>query len=269
MLEFGMLSFHPAASSPLRFALCAVLSGCAAADPVVVGEHETDPSHVSADGLLDGDDSSAEALDPNLNDGFTVGSASCGTTPFRACGGSVAGSWKVVETCNSESRNEESLAVWSEWVGLPAEPCTGAARRLRTNWTGELTFSGKVAYDQRDLSVTFDMGLTSRCLTAALESAGTVMPTAGACAALTSGFDVTCGSRDGMCECSAEAMVSTESTVGNYDIRGSRLSNVTANNAVREYDYCVQGDYLLYKDVGESRYAILKRVPLGASEAPR
>src|SRR5688572_27572883 len=221
MLESGMLSFHPAASRLLRcssgaialcscgaIALCALLSGCGAADPAVIGEYET------------GSDSVPGAGDPGAHDseglgseggGFISNAASCQSTPFEACGGSIAGTWKVVETCNSESRNEASLAQWSEWVGLPQEACTGAARRLTSSWTGELTFSGRVAYDQRDLDVILDMDLTSRCLTAALNSsAGMVTPTAGACAALTSGFDVTCGSRDGMCACSTKATVSTE-----------------------------------------------------------
>lgn len=268
-----MLSFHPAALRTLRYlsqvALYALVSGCGTADPVVVGEHETNLDLVSADGELDPGGSAADGLDPDFTGGLAGESASCGSTPFQACGGSIAGSWRVVETCNSESRNEQSLAEWSEWVGLPTEQCTGAARRLTTTWSGELTFSGKLAYDQRDLSVIFDMGLTSRCLTAALDSAGAVMPTAGACAALTSDFDVTCGSRDGICECSTKATVSTASTVGNYAIRGSRLSSVTDANDVHQYDYCVQGDYLLYKDVGESRYAILKRIPLGVMEPPK
>jgi hypothetical protein len=232
--------------------------GCASADPIVVGHHDTEP------GSFDDIDPTDDTLAPS--EPFVPGSptlvgdseASCTARPFQACGGSLTGTWEMVETCNSEDRSAATLEQWSRFVGLPQERCDQAARLLTTRWSGEVQFSDEVTLDQRDLTFRLDMRLTSECLTATLQGPGLIKPTDGACSALKTDYGVTCSSSQGMCLCSTQSTVESY-VIGAYDVSGNRLIANNTDQTVSQYDYCVQGEYLLYKQLGDARYAILRR----------
>jgi hypothetical protein len=240
--------------------VCGVL-GCASADPIVVGHHETEQG--SSDDDLEPSDQEldpSESLGTPDTAGFVADDdlASCSARPFRACGGALAGTWEMVETCNSEDRSEATLERWSRIVGLPAEPCYRAARLLTSRWSGEVLFSEDRTLDRRELTSRLDLRLTSECLTATLEGPDLIKPTQGACSALNSDYGVTCSSNQGMCQCSTVSTVENN-VIGAYDVDGNRLVANNTDQTVSQYDYCVQGDYLLYKQLGDARYAILRR----------
>lgn len=235
--------------------------GCASADPVVVGHHET--NSVAGDGLAATDDDS-DAVDsfdgaetPDLVGDLTAG-ATCESQPFTACGGSLRGTWQVVDTCNGEDRSASTLAQWSQVVGLPSTMCNQAARVVTSNFSGDVLFSDQVTLDRRDLTMRLDMRLSSECLTATLEGPDLLNPTDGACSALQNEYGVTCRSSQGVCQCSTSATIENN-VIGEYNVNGTRLIANNTDQTVSQYDYCVQGDYLLYKQAGGNRYAILRR----------
>jgi hypothetical protein len=238
--------------------VCGAL-GCASGDPIIVGHHETEPG--SFDEGEPGDESldPGESFDTDETPSFvTDTSASCETRPFRACGGALTGTWEMVETCNREDRSAATLQQWSQRVGLPAEPCSRAARVVTSRWTGDLLFSDDVTLDKRDLTSRLDLRVTSECLTATLEVPDEINPTEGACSMLKSDYGVSCSSSDGICLCTTQRTVDTD-VIGLYDVSGNRLVANNTDATVSQYDYCVQGDYLLYKQLGDDRYAILRR----------
>jgi hypothetical protein len=245
--------------------VCGVLLGgvvgCASADPLVVGHHETDS--LPDDGLdtqedaVDPADSFDGAETPDLVGDLTSG-ATCESQPFEACGGSLKGTWQVVDTCNGEDRSASTLAQWSQVVGLPSTMCNQAARVVTSNFSGEVLFSDAVTLDKRDLTMRLDMRLSSECLTATLQGPDLLNATQGACAALQSDYGVTCRSSQGVCQCSTQATIASN-VIGAYDVRGTRLIANNTDETVSQYDYCVQGNYLLYRQAGGSRYAILRR----------
>jgi hypothetical protein len=235
--------------------------GCASADPLVVGHHETDslPDDALAtpDDSIDPVDSFDGAETPDLVGDLTA-EATCESQPFQACGGSLKGTWQVVDTCNGEDRSASTLAQWSQVVGLPSTMCNQAARVVTSNFSGDVLFSDAVTLDRRDLTMRFDMRLSSECLTATLQGPGPLNATQGACSALQNDYGVTCRSGQDVCQCSVQATIESN-VIGAYDVRGSRLIATNTDQTVSEYDYCVRGDYLLYKQAGDSRYALLRR----------
>lgn len=245
--------------------VCGVLmpgvTGCASADPLVVGHHET--NDLPSDDL-DTPDDSGDAVDgfdgtetPDLV-GDLTSSGTCEGQPFTPCGGSLKGTWQVVDTCNGEDRSASTLERWSQVVGLPSVMCNQAARVVTSNFSGEVLFSDAVTLDRRDLTMRFDMRLSSECLTATLQGPDLLNATEGACSALQSDYGVTCRSSQGVCQCSTEATIESN-VIGEYDVRGTRLVANNTDQTVSQYDYCVQGNYLLYRQAGDSRYAILRR----------
>lgn len=237
-----------------------VSSGCASADPLVVGYHETNAAP-DDDVITPDDGAEPDSFDgsevPDLVGDLTAG-ATCETQPFQACGGSLKGTWEVVDTCNGEDRSSTTLAQWSERIGLPDTMCNQAARVVTSRFSGEVLFSDDVTLDRRDLTMRLDMRLSSECLTATLQGPDLLHPTEGACTALQTDFGVTCRSNQGACQCSSQATVQNN-VIGAYNVSGTRLIANNTDQSVSRYDYCVQGDYLLYRQAGGDRYAILRR----------
>jgi hypothetical protein len=264
---------HVRESALALLGACAVLA-CSPAPPVEVGIDYVTPRLSESDAppepevppleddIPEDDEPVPESLldfDDFIDSSFERGDVSpyCQSS-FQACGGLLAGTWLVEDNCNPETRELDVLQSWGKArMDLDETACWDAVQRLRWNWSGELRFENGVAIDNRERKQQVDMQLTSRCLNATfgVPEADSVSPEV--CAALQDPDTTTCGLANGVCLCSNRT-VSMGTASGTYGVLGTSVAIGESPSA--RYDYCVDGDMLLWREKdGAQRQVVLRR----------
>ena len=249
--------------------VCGVLA-CSAAPPVEVGVDDVrlasaesgqpEPELTPVDELPD----DLVPEQPPLPGGFElvdsdfereVVSEHCQSS-FQACGGVLAGTWVVEDNCNPQTRSRDELQSWGKArMALDEAACWDAVWRLRWKWSGELKFEGGRAIDNRERKQQVDMRLDSRCLSASFGISESESVAPRVCDALEDDNTI-CGLQDGVCLCSNLSTSSGEAS-GVYGVLGL---SVAIGTPVARYEYCVQGDRLIWQEQdGAQRHVVLKR----------
>jgi len=254
---------------------CAAIA-CSSAPPVEVGVDYVTPRLTERDPPLepevspvedDGEDEQDEIvgqmetiLDFNefIDSSFVRGDVSpyCRSS-FEACGGLLAGTWVVEDNCNPKTNARDVLQTWGQTrMSLDENACWDAVQLMQWNWSGELKFENGFAIDSRERRQQVDMKLTSRCLTATFGGPEEESVSPRLCQAMED-ERTTCGLANGVCLCSNRT-ISAGTASGVYGVLG--LSVAIASNPTTRYDYCVDGDVLLWREKdGAQRQVVLRR----------
>jgi hypothetical protein len=232
--------------------------GCSAApidlgienvEPVIDTTPEVDqPSPDPAEG---------STLDPEF-DGFSTNldgkgeSAYC-RARFEPCGGSLAGTWQVEDTCNPLTNSPKTRRIWGNArMQLDARTCAGAVERLSAVWSGRLAFESQRVYDERLEKETVDVALSRTCLADTFGMEETSDLLSQACASLQD-ENTSCAESGGICRCSVTT-IGAGDVFGNYRELAERVSIGTTF-----YDYCVSDDRMLWREPGSTRHLVLRR----------
>jgi hypothetical protein len=248
-------------------AFAAALLACGSATPVGVGSEYMETEDPGAEG--GGSEGQAGSMgDPPVGgglDSFVDPEWERGTispycrSSFDACGGTLAGTWEVEDSCNPQVRDPEVLRTWGE-ASMDLDPavCWNAVRRLTSRWSGHIVFEAGKVVDHRERTQKVEMGLTSTCLGPTLGLDDLERVTVPMCASLQD-MSTSCALATGVCMCSNEttAMGRVE---GNYYAIGTTVVVVDGGRPVKEYEYCVEGDRLLWREEpGSLRHVVLRR----------
>lgn len=178
---------------------------------------------------------------------------------FEPCGGLLAGTWIVEDTCNSETLNRKALQIWGQtFMPLDTGACWDAVRSVRSRWEGELSFEGGVAIDTRLRHDMIEINLSRSCLNATygVNIQADKMPAV--CSTLTKG-QTSCTAVGGMCACTSRRE-NAVSYSGGYGVLGTQVVIRTTPGMPLDYfDYCVQGDKLLWREPSSARFVVLRR----------
>jgi hypothetical protein len=247
---------------------------CGSAAPIGVGTDITpvEPSGgTSEDDIVDEPEGSGQmdpltGVDGLIDTNFDRNGVSehCRTS-FAACGGLLAGTWTVEGNCNPEIRARDVLARWgANSMGLSPGVCYTAVQRLVWNWSGEFRFENGIAIDDRSREQVVDVKLDSACLNASfgMQEGASVSPDA--CDRMQDAF-TTCALADGVCNCTNRTMANGLAS-GYYEVLGVSVNIAQAPET--RYEYCVNGDQLLWREKeGDQRQVVLRRTvdaPAGA-----
>jgi hypothetical protein len=243
---------------------------CSPAAPIDVGVDYAEPPATGVDRPADDEpeplnpgatppraDSIAE-FDAFIDQGWERGEISpyCRSS-FQACGGLLAGRWVVDDNCNPEITTRDVLASWGQAsLNLDETACWDAVQRLRWNWSGELRFEKGEAIDRRTRAQRVEMELDSACVSATFGIQETSSVSPEVCVALED--DATnCALAGGICNCTNRT-VANGGASGVYGVVGTSV--VIAANPSTEYEYCVDGEYLLWREKeGAQRQVVMRR----------
>jgi hypothetical protein len=249
---------------------------CGSAAPVDVGTDvvaidATDGSEVSTETPepVSGQMPENDQFDAFIDSGWERGEVStyCKRS-FQACGGLLAGTWEVEDNCNPQNLERETLREWGEAkMDLDPTACWNGVQALTWNWSGELRFENGDAIDKRQRRQRVDMALSANCLSASFGFAPMESVSTELCDAM-QGPTTTCALASGVCRCS-DRTVSNGTASGVYGVLG--LSVAIGRNPTTRYEYCVDGDRLLWleKDGDAQRQVVLRRTvdaPPGAMD---
>jgi hypothetical protein len=245
---------------------------CSPAAPMDLGTEYTDvdppegdlPSGTEVDG--DGSQLPPPLYDPLVES--SQGSQYC-RQAFTPCGGVLAGTWVVEDTCGAETRNRKALQMWGQsLMNLDSEVCGDAPRRLTSRWSGQLTFDGGKAVDERVRWRTLDVDLNLSCLSASVGLHEMASNAAAVCESLQD-QTTTCALVSGVCRCSTRVSDSGKVS-GIYGVLEGRVAiEEKAEEPVEIYDYCVtEGDRLLWHERGSATPVVLYRLEPGTSPDP-
>lgn len=177
---------------------------------------------------------------------------------FQACGGLLAGTWEVEDNCNPEIRTRDVLTRWGlNTMSLNPTACYTAVQRLLWTWSGQFRFENSIAIDDRSREQRVDIELDSDCLNASfgMHEGESVSPEA--CDSMQNAF-TTCAVANGICQCTNRT-VSNGFASGLYYVLGVSVS--IAQTPVTRYEYCVNGDRLLWREKeGAQRQVVLRRI---------
>jgi hypothetical protein len=236
---------------------------CSAAPPVDVG------TDYSPDDIYRDTETPGTAIDDETSGTVTTfvqpdPSPLC-QDEFVACGGLLAGTWEVMDTCNKETSNRKALQIWGQTVmNLDIGACGDAVRSVQSSWAGDLVFDQGMAVDNRMRSDLVEMTLTRDCLNATFDWTIKAEKMASVCSNLTTTMRH-CTSVDGTCMCSSRREHESD-TAGVYGVLGTSVSIGTPAGGHDVFDYCVQGDMLLWREPGAMRHVVLVR--RGPNTAP-
>lgn len=188
---------------------------------------------------------------------------------FEACGGLLLGDWVVEETCNSETLNRKALQIWGQtFMPLDTGACWDSVQSVRSRWEGMITFENGVAIDTRVRHDMIEINLSRSCLNATFGVNIQAEKMPAVCATLTKG-PTSCTSVGGMCACSSRRQ-SEVSHSGIYYVDRTQVGIRPGLGMPIEYfDYCVQGDTLLWREPNSARFVVLRRqgtVPEGGRD---
>lgn len=186
------------------------------------------------------------------------------TSSFDACGGVLAGTWQVEDSCNPQIRDPEVLQAWGQ-ARMNLEPgvCWNAVQRLFSRWSGHMEFDGAFAIDSRVRDQSVEIELDSSCLGPTLGLDGLSSVTPAMCASLQN-KSTNCALSMGVCMCTNETQ-SPGRVQGRYAAIGTHAIVKDGERPLEEYEYCVAGDRLLWREEpGSLRHVVLRRI----AEAP-
>jgi hypothetical protein len=241
---------------------------CSSAAPIDVGVDYAEPPPADVDppddaptmspSTVPGQTGTIEEFDAFIDLGWERGDVSpyCHSS-FQACGGLLAGTWVVEDNCNPEIRSREVLSSWgTARMSLDETACWDAVQLLRWNWAGELRFEKGEAIDKRTRAQRVDMELTSSCLSATFGFADTDSVSPEICRAMAD-ENTTCALAAGVCMCSNRT-VSKGAASGVYGVLGKSVA--IGANPTAEYEYCVDGEFLLWRETeGALRQVVMRR----------
>jgi hypothetical protein len=183
---------------------------------------------------------------------------------FEPCGGLLAGTWEMQETCSKQTLNRKAMQIWGQTVmNLDTTACYDAVSSVSSDWKGTIEFAGGVAKDHRMRVDTVDMTLSRGCLNATFDVTIKAEKMASVCATLSTGM-MSCSSVGGECNCSKrrETELDKEGTYGVLEkavVIGGDIFPET-DEPKQFFDYCVQNDQLLWRARDTGRLVVLKRV---------
>jgi hypothetical protein len=257
-----------------HLSVCAALA-CSSAEPLDLGiDYVTPPASADAspddEGVMTPDESPQGELGDGLPDqsigGFVNSEWERGrpTSPycqssFQACGGLLAGTWTVEDNCNPDIYTREVLRDWGKArMDLDGAACWDAVQRLRWSWSGELRFEGGAAIDNREREQLVEMQLTASCLSDSFGLPQTESVSPQVCDALED-TATTCALSAGVCICTNRT-VSSGTASGTYGVLGLSVAIREEPNPTVRYEYCVDGDRLLWREKeGAQRQVVLRR----------
>jgi len=190
------------------------------------------------------------------------GSAFC-PSEFVPCGGLLAGTWEMVDTCMKQTSNRKALQIWGQTVmNLDTGACWNAVSSVTTEWKGNITFAQGIASDQRVRLDTVSMKLTRNCFNATYDVTIKAEKMPSVCTTLSAGM-MSCSSVGGDCNCS-KRRESQLDTAGIYGVIENAVvigdDDLLTDDPKQYFDYCVQGDQLLWRARDTGRLVALRRV---------
>jgi hypothetical protein len=239
--------------------------GCGSAPPVDIGTDYAIP--VPAENGEDELEPLPTVTDPDL-DIFVNRDPSRGVvseycrSSFQACGGVLAGTWVVEDTCNPRSNEPTLLQRWGvAQMDLDTASCTNAVRMLTSSWSGKLVFVEGRAFDDRERAQKVDIELTPNCIGATLGMDPESASEPAICTSMQNDESMVCGSSEGNCICSSQTVIPGDVT-GVYGVLGTTVA-VQDNGPLNIYEYCVDGDQLLWREPNTQRHVVLRRTEPG------
>lgn len=203
----------------------------------------------------------------NVFEPFVGGASGYCESSFQPCGGNIAGtSWVVTDSCTALRGNRRALQrEGSELLGLDESACLDAVRRLTARWSGQLEFESTFAVDGRRRTRRFDIDLTEDCFQTTFGVEPSLEVTPALCELLNDDM-TSCAPDANGCSCSALTMDWGASS-GEYGVIGSRIS-IQAESQFDTYDYCVQGNRMLFGAPGTNSYLVLRQRDANEVAAP-
>lgn len=190
---------------------------------------------------------------------------------FEPCGGLLLGHWIVEDTCNSETLNRKALQIWGQtFMPLDTGACWDSVQSVRSRWEGELSFENGVAIDTRVRHDMIELNLSRSCLNASygVNIQAEKMPAV--CSTLTKG-PTSCTAVGGMCACSSRRQQEVSHS-GIYAVDRTQVGiRPGLGQPIERFDYCVQGDTLLWREPLSARFVVLRRqgsIPEGGDPGP-
>ena len=236
---------------------------CSPAAPVDLGTDYA-PSDVDRIGQDDPGVTLDEGGDPSNLMGLVDTDAPPICKEFTPCGGLLAGTWEMVDTCIKQTLNRKAMQIWGQTVmNLDTTACYDAVRSVSSDWKGTIEFAGGVANDHRMRFDTVDMQLSRSCLNATFAVTIKAEKMASVCATLSTGM-MSCTSVGGTCNCSKrrETVIDNAGTYGVLEkavvVGGD--TDPTTDEPKQFFDYCVDNDQLLWRARDTGRLVVLKRV---------
>jgi hypothetical protein len=244
-------------------ACLAFAAACGPAPPVDLG---TDYSPKDVDNSITQDPSVVmiDPGDPSQLQGLVDNDSAVCSGEFEPCGGLLAGTWEMVDTCSKQTTSRKALQIWGQTVmNLDTTACYDAVSSVSSDWKGTIEFAGGVAKDHRMRVDTVDMTLSRGCLNATFDVTIKAEKMASVCATLSTGM-MSCSSVGGECNCSKrrETELDKEGTYGVLEkavVIGGDIFPET-DEPKQFFDYCVQNDQLLWRARDTGRLVVLKRV---------
>lgn len=241
----------------------AISPACSPAAPVDLG---TDYSPVDVDSIAQ-EEPSASLVDPgDPSDlmGLVDPGASAICQQFEPCGGLLAGTWEMQETCIKQTLNRKAMQIWGQTVmNLDTTACYDAVSSVSSDWKGTIEFAGGVANDHRMRFDTVDMQLTRGCLNATFDVTIKAEKMASVCATLSTGM-MSCTSVGGVCNCSKRRETELNKA-GTYGVLEKAVviggdTDPSTDEPKQFFDYCVDKDQLLWRARDTGRLVVLRRV---------
>lgn len=230
---------------------------CGPAPPIDLG---ADFSQADIQDILEEEEASSNDLVPVVSGSFPAQAVSPACEPgFQACGGLLSGLWIAEETCNSETRNRKALQIWGQTImNLATEECSDAVQSVSSRWEGELSFARGVAIDTRTRHDMIEMNLSRSCLNATFGVNIQAEKIPGVCLTLSQG-STSCTAVGDMCTCS-NRREDAVSRSGVYGVLGTSVAiGTTPGNDPEFFDYCVQGNTLLWREPTSEHFVVLRR----------
>jgi hypothetical protein len=240
---------------------------CGPAAPVDLGT-DYSPSDVDSITREDGSVMLVDPGDPSALDGLIgdIGDGASAVCPseFVPCGGLLAGTWQMVETCTKQTLNRKALQIWGQTVmNLDTGACYNAVSSVTSDWKGNIVFEKGIANDQRVRYDTVSMELTRTCLNATFDVSIKAEKMGSVCSTLSAGM-MSCSSVGGVCNCSKRRETPMDSA-GIYGVLEDAVviggdTDPNTDEPKQFFDYCVQNDQLIWRARDTGRLVVLRRV---------
>jgi hypothetical protein len=167
-----------------------------------------------------------------VGDETKVTTAECSDLSFSACGGSLTGTWKVVDVCLNQTIDANPFA------SVPA--CQSSVFSANIDYQGTIDFgsNGSYRFNVTIGTSSVKMEFSDACLKAATGAAGSDICT-------TIGQSMgSCTYASGVCKCEEvmDETADTDTDTGTYQTSGSTLTITSAGDSESSaMRYCVQG----------------------------
>jgi len=240
-----------------RVALASMFAwACSAAAPVDLG---SDPigfpeSELDAQGQPSGELEPGSATLGLIKPYMSGATGHCEAS-FQPCGGWLPGtSWVIEDTCTSLSPGRTAQREGSELLGLDSDACRNVVRSLTSKWSGELSFAQDYqATESRRRQRQFDIALGPECFVATFGVDASEAELTSFCESI-EGSSANCVPSSDGCNCTAEI-------TKQFENHGS-FSMPTRSQAIFTdtwYDYCVEGNRLMWSDPGTNTHIVMRR----------